>query len=184
MNKYQRGKIYRLVNAVNYDEYIGSTCLALSDRLASHKSVAKKASTRAYEALNEVGWEVVRIELIENFACQTGEELRRREQHYIDTLKPALNYNAAHHTHICEHGRIQHQCVPCGGVSICEHQKQRSTCKQCMGTEICPHVKRRQCCVECSPVPCDACGITLSKGTYYGHVKSAKHKAKVAAAAN
>ena len=45
--------------------------------------------------MNEVGWEVVRIELIEAFACENGEDLRRREQHYIDLIKPNLNLNAA-----------------------------------------------------------------------------------------
>jgi len=166
MNKYQHGKIYRLVNAVNDDVYVGSTCLPLHKRISCHRALSKKKDSRVYAALNEVGWEVVSIELIEAFACENSEELRRREQHHIELIKPNLNLNAAYHSFRCEHGKIKNQCVPCGGLSMCEHGRQRWAC------------------VVCSPVSCGACGATFSKGSYSYHVKTAKHLAAMAIAAN
>ena len=42
MNKYQNGKIYKIVD-VGYNKcYIGSTCEALSQRMARHRSNYKK----------------------------------------------------------------------------------------------------------------------------------------------
>ena len=42
MNKYQNGKIYKIVD-VGYNKcYIGSTCEALSQRMARHRSNYKR----------------------------------------------------------------------------------------------------------------------------------------------
>lgn len=41
-NRYKNGKIYRLVNSVDDEFYVGSTCLPLAKRKSTHKSEAKK----------------------------------------------------------------------------------------------------------------------------------------------
>lgn len=77
---------------------------------------------------------------------------------------------------ICEHNRERTKCKECGGGSICEHNKHRIYCKECGGSQICGHNKQRKSCKDCSPVECDFCGITTTKGDYDKHCRSDKHK--------
>ena len=96
MSRYTNGKIYELVNTVDDEIYIGSTCLELCKRLSAHKSMARKSLTRrVYTELNIIGWENCRIMLIEAYPCTDKQELIAREQYVIDLLKPSLNTNAS-----------------------------------------------------------------------------------------
>lgn len=91
-NRYAKGKIYRLVNSVDGEEYVGSTCDTLPKRKCKHKDNAKKKPTRRiYEHLNAIGWDNVDIVLIEEYPCNNKMELERRERHFIEVLKPTLN---------------------------------------------------------------------------------------------
>jgi group I intron endonuclease len=91
-NKYQRGKIYKLVNDIDDEFYIGSTCEILSKRKAKHKCDSKRLPDRTiYKHLNEIGWDTVDIILIENYPCNSKEELHARERYWIEELKPNLN---------------------------------------------------------------------------------------------
>ena len=89
MNKYQNGKIYKIVD-VGYNKcYIGSTCEKLSKRMAHHRqkhnAFLRNNSyfTSSFKLFQEFGLENCKIELIENYACECREELLRREGHYI-----------------------------------------------------------------------------------------------------
>ena len=44
-NKYHNGKIYRLINDLDDEFYIGSTCSSLSSRLSLHRHDAKSGAT-------------------------------------------------------------------------------------------------------------------------------------------
>lgn len=91
-NKYSKGKIYKLVNSVNDKIYIGSTTCTLAQRKAGHKTDAKRALKRPVcKHFNEIGWTNVEIVLLENYACNSLEELTARERKWIDKLKPVLN---------------------------------------------------------------------------------------------
>jgi group I intron endonuclease len=91
-NKYSRGKIYKLVNDIDDECYVGSTCDTLAKRKGGHKVMArKKPNQRVYAHLNQVGWANVKIVLIENYACNNVEELNARERFWFDELKPSLN---------------------------------------------------------------------------------------------
>ena len=91
MNRYANGTIYKLVNDVDKEIYIGSTCLPLSKCIYSHKKHAKKENSKLYKHLNTVGWDAVKIILIESFPCENKMELTKRERYYIDQLSPSLN---------------------------------------------------------------------------------------------
>jgi group I intron endonuclease len=93
MNKYEHGKIYKLVNNVDADIYIGSTLHPLVKRLSLHKSHGKVRNSKVYRHLKEVGLDNVHIELIEEYPCTCRKELEDRERYWIENLKPALNKN-------------------------------------------------------------------------------------------
>ena len=78
-NKYHRGKIYKIVD-VGYNKcYIGSTIEKLSNRMSGHRNAFKSFS----KSLGKGQSSFVMIELIENYPCETKDELHRREGYYI-----------------------------------------------------------------------------------------------------
>lgn len=95
MVNYSNGKIYKIV-PTNGDDicYIGSTTKQyLSQRMDSHRTKYKnwqknnkieKASS--VELFEKYGVENCKIVLIENFPCNTKDELEKREGEYIKTL--------------------------------------------------------------------------------------------------
>lgn len=46
--------------------------------------------------MNEIGWNNVKIILIESYPCDNREELIKREQYWIDQLHPLLNLHPAY----------------------------------------------------------------------------------------
>jgi acyl-CoA synthetase (NDP forming) len=91
-NRYANGKIYKLVNDIDGEIYVGSTCCPLSKRLYEHKKAAKKVIRRlVYKHLNDVGWKHVNIILIELYPCQNVMQLKSKEREIIERLKPRLN---------------------------------------------------------------------------------------------
>ena len=82
---YKNGKIYCIRNNADDDIYVGSTTSSLSKRMAMHRIDMKgyKKNRRVYVKMNELGVEQFYIELIENYPCETLEQLRQREGYYI-----------------------------------------------------------------------------------------------------
>jgi group I intron endonuclease len=92
MPDYQKGKIYKLVNNVDDEIYVGSTTNPLSKRKNDHRNSAKLRPTiHVFQHLNTIGWKNVEIILIENYPCNSKDELHARERYWIDELKPTLN---------------------------------------------------------------------------------------------
>ena len=90
MNKYQNGKIYKIVD-IGYNKcYIGSTTESLSQRMARHRDgynackrgVKNASKTRSIVLFDEYGIENCKIELLENYPCDSKEDLRSREGYY------------------------------------------------------------------------------------------------------
>ena len=147
ISRYSRGKVYKIVNTVDDKIYVGSTCLSLTKRLSNHKAMAKTRPLPAHIHFNELGWENVRIILVESVNAQNKDQLLQREQHYIDLLSPSLNKQSAYAN--CPHGREHNRCKECCGASICPHNKRKSRCKECGGSQICIHNRIKLECKEC-----------------------------------
>ena len=86
MVNYQEGKIYRL--EVGQYFYIGSCCSDLQRRLVVHRGGSKRAKrddreSKLYSLTNRVGIDEMKISLVENFPCDTKEELLLRESEII-----------------------------------------------------------------------------------------------------
>jgi hypothetical protein len=175
-SRYQRGKIYKLVNSVDDSIYVGSTCLALSSRFYAHKKVAKQKPLPCHRYFNTIGWDTVRIVLIENVIAEDRDQLIQREQYYIDLLRPSLNKQSAF-VH-CPHGRKHCECRDCNGVSICIHGLQKPQCRECGGSQICSHNRLKHRCIQCNgdKYHCYECDKTYcSKSQLKLHNKSKKH---------
>lgn len=90
MVNYQNGKIYKIVDNTNGNIYIGSTCEKyLSRRLQGHRDQKKCVSSCI---INNNDYH---IELIENWKCNSKDELHKREQYWMDKLE-CVNKNRAH----------------------------------------------------------------------------------------
>lgn len=99
-NKYANGKIYRMVNEVDGEFYVGSTCSSLAKRLSLHKNDARvQPDIKVYNHLNKIGWDKVSIILIEEYSCEERIQLERKEREHIEALKPTLNSNIPARTH-------------------------------------------------------------------------------------
>ena len=87
---YENGKIYKLVNDVNNKIYVGSTTTTLARRKCWHKS--KGTMMPGVKIIfDDIGWDQLKIVLVESFPCNTNDELRQRERFWYDELKPDLN---------------------------------------------------------------------------------------------
>ena len=86
MNKYQNGKIYKLVCDNSPLIYYGSTYQKLPNRLSTHKYYKSCSSRELFEKGN------VSIHLIENYPCNSRKELEAREGIYIKFILKNFDY--------------------------------------------------------------------------------------------
>lgn len=93
MTNYRKGKIYKIVNEMTGEIYVGGTSNSLRRRLTTHiHDSIKRPGRILYEHVkNNGGWDNFRMELIEDYPCDTKEELSQREEYYRKELKATLN---------------------------------------------------------------------------------------------
>ena len=77
MNKYNKGKIYKITSPNTEDVYYGSTILSLNKRFRTHKKCNSKKIIDAGDA---------KVELVENYPCESKQELLWRERYYIENF--------------------------------------------------------------------------------------------------
>ena len=90
MPDYQQGRIYK-IEASNSLPYIGSTTQQLCSRMSGHRrhhrffeKTRKGGICRSYTLLSKID---CKITLIENYPCNSKEELLSRERHWINVLE-------------------------------------------------------------------------------------------------
>lgn len=89
--RYQNGKIYKLVSDVSDDVYYGSTCMPLAKRLYEHKKAYRQYKkgrgnyVTSFKIL-EWGLDNCDIVLVEEYPCDNKMQLLKRERHYIENL--------------------------------------------------------------------------------------------------
>jgi hypothetical protein len=91
MSYYSKGKIYKITSKQTEKIYVGSTCESrLKRRLQKHKSNMKEylegtrtSYTTSFKILKFVD---AKIELIEEYPCESKEELRTRERYWKEEL--------------------------------------------------------------------------------------------------
>jgi hypothetical protein len=92
MPDYLQGKIYHII-APNGAKYVGSTTQSLTKRFIAHKTRYKSWKDGKYKYLitcfkifEEHGIENCKIELIEEFPCNSKKQLETREGEIIQTV--------------------------------------------------------------------------------------------------
>ena len=89
MPDYQKGKIYKIVDLNEEMIYFGSTCQQyLCQRMSTHRSSYKKLNNycSSHDIFDKYGVENCKILLIENYPCNSKEELLKKEGEYIRQL--------------------------------------------------------------------------------------------------
>ena len=86
---YKNGKIYKITDIAYTKCYIGSTAQPLSKRFSKHKTDykvwlnGKRNKVSVFDLFEEYGVENCKIELIENYECNSRNELERKEGEHI-----------------------------------------------------------------------------------------------------
>lgn len=89
---YSQGYIYKLVNDVDEDIYVGSSCCSESRRMDAHRTKARSGTTSLlYRRMRELGIDHFKLVRLEDFPCQSNDELRAREEYWRQELGAALN---------------------------------------------------------------------------------------------
>ena len=89
MPDYSKGKIYRIVDMDSGKQYVGSTTVGLSQRLAQHVSDYKryvKGNTKYVSSYIILELDDYDIVLIEEYPCDNKEQLHQREAYYQGQL--------------------------------------------------------------------------------------------------
>ena len=96
MVNYSEGKIYKIVCNITGDIYIGSTCEKyLKTRLAKHIAkykYYKKGNgtlTTSFKILEKNNYDII---LIENYKCNSKDELHARERYFIENTNCINKY--------------------------------------------------------------------------------------------
>ena len=92
-NKYHKSKIYTIRSYQTDKYYIGSTCDALHKRLYKHRRVYKcylNGEEHFVSSFDIIKYEDHYIELLEDYKCETRNELTKREGELIRKYKDEI----------------------------------------------------------------------------------------------
>lgn len=92
MVNYELGKIYTIRSSETVGVYVGSTCQSLAVRFGGHKAVYKKNNDISSRHIFNYGFENAYIELLENYPCNSKEELLKREGEHIRMMENCVNH--------------------------------------------------------------------------------------------
>ena len=88
MEKYQEGKIYKIISNKLDLVYYGSTTKTLKQRLNDHRGHYKrylKGKGQYYSSFELMKLDDAQIILVEDFPCENKKELHQRERFYIES---------------------------------------------------------------------------------------------------
>ena len=85
MNRFAKGKIYKITDHTNNNIYVGSTIQKLKQRLRGHERDSQ------HPFINCASKEIIlnneyTIDLLIDYPCETFEQLRIKEQEFIDMI--------------------------------------------------------------------------------------------------
>lgn len=162
---YKNGKIYKIVDNAYTKMYIGSTTQPLCKRFWCHKSKYKKwlenkkYKISAYDLFDEFSIENCKIELIENYECNSKEELEKKEGEHIKNNNCVNKYVA---------GRTQAEYYVDNKLKINEKNKLNKILNKDKYKEQQKEYRQKD-------VICE-CGNSYKQGSKSKHIKTNVHK--------
>ena len=183
------GKIYKLYVEDEKWFYMGCTTVkSIKKRLNQHKQRANLCpDNKMYKILNDIGWDKVKIILLEEYICNTKKELQRKENEYIskNMLDPCLlniQYSSLDIENISDKNKYQN-CDKNKTQNITQtkyliqqqnyrnnNKEQRKEYDKKHREENIYYIKQRQKIkIQC------LCGSYSTKAHYLRHLKSKKH---------
>ncbi len=183
-NKYEKGKIYKIVDRGYNLCYYGSTCQELSNRMAGHRSDyaihtrTKAPTSTAMMIFDEYGVENCKIELVELYPCASKAELAAKEGEYIMN-NPCVNKNVAggrmsRHDYIRQYYQSNKERVLAANQKYHEEHREAIRAKQKEYRDT-NHERRRA--SQKEQFICEACGGRYQRNDRAKHFRSIKHQA-------
>ena len=84
-NRFNKGKIYKIIDMINNFYYIGSTTSTLARRLYEHKqNITRIQSRKVYNYFNEIGFDNIKIILIKEVNVDNRNQLLKAENDIIE----------------------------------------------------------------------------------------------------
>jgi hypothetical protein len=182
--KYQKGKIYKIVDGGYNLCYYGSTCQELSNRMAGHRSdyaIHKRTNasmTKAMIIFKEYGVENCKIELVELFPCASKAELTAKEGEYIKN-NPCVNKcvpggRMSQHEYIRQYYQTNKEHVLATNAKYHEEHREAIQAKQ---KERYESNKERIRSRQTEQFVCEHCGGRYQRNDKAKHFRSMKHQA-------
>ena len=185
--KYENGKIYKIESDQTDKVYIGSTTQPLSHRMRSHRAKYKIYLEGTYHFVTSfdiLKFGDAKIFLIENYPCSNKEELEARERHYIKTTncvnkcQPGRTYKEYYEDHkeaiiraSKEYRQANQDKIKAYRESHREANNKHKKKYIQTNKEI---IKQKAHDYNVKRVVCE-CGMELSQGSLYRHVKTKFH---------
>lgn len=156
MPNYQQGKIYRIVCNTTGLVYIGSTTMSLNQRFSCHK-IDFKRKNKTFSSSLVLENNNCEIHLIEEYPCETSEQLRKREAYYC-SIYDCVNKRKA----FCElEERIN-------------YKRQWASNFRANNPDKVMENTKKYCDIKKQRITCE-CGANISLSSQYKHVKSSSH---------
>ncbi len=151
---FKKGKVYKICSKTTDKVYVGSTIEALKTQMSYHLRDANNPLSAVYAILK---YDDYYVELIEDYPCKNDQELRKREQYWMNKLN---SVNRAK--------RVKCQCgKPIARGSLNRHLKTKEHTKRLAGWR--PKIKKHQYhCHFCPP-------YKWSLNSFCVHCTSKKH---------
>jgi len=169
---FQNGKIYKITNNINSEVYVGSTCDILRKRFNYHKQDRTKkrfAEIPLYKLMNELGTDLFRIDLIEDYACNDKQALRQREGYWIrqiGTLNKVIAGRTMKEYRDENKDKINEAAKEYREKNIEIINEKKKVFRKNHTEEIKEY--------KSTPVTC-ICGVCVKKGNLWRHNKTKKH---------
>ena len=93
MNKYEQGKIYKIINDVDDMVYVGSTIQLLRQRFSSHIYKTKKENSKLLNHIKLLGKDNFQIVLLHNYPCKNKEQLLWEERRIQEEIPKEKSLN-------------------------------------------------------------------------------------------
>ena len=179
---YKNSVIYRIYckNPDIIECYIGST-KCFEDRFYTHKSACntkhnKRHNLYLYQFIRDNGgWDNFDREILEYYDCNNEEELKQKEQEYIDKYNPTLNIHNAYTSEEVKKEQIEKSRKKYRETGKAKEKERKYTKKLMNDPERYQKKLKNKSEWGKKPKFCDVCNLWTTNNMWYHHKKTKLH---------